>query len=182
MLRDSCWRHKHPSDLWYEFLDETRRRDDESHDDYEASSEEILAAFKGWAVGRYNVPLTRGEIIDAMAPEWERGLEGVRLTLLKPERKRIGLDVGLRSVGQRLRSRWWGRKFCKTKRKSPSPISPNLTSLVSPHQPRLPHQPAQSFEASSMLQLCSRQCENEDAGHTSSTNHRLGPSQRSLMT
>ena len=78
MLRDSCWRHKHPSDLWYEFLDETRRRDDESHDDYEGLSEEILAAFKGWAVGRYNVPLTRGEIIDAMEPEWERRLEGVR--------------------------------------------------------------------------------------------------------
>ena len=29
------------------------------------SAEEILAAFRGWAVGRYNVALTRGEVLDA---------------------------------------------------------------------------------------------------------------------
>ena len=32
---------------------------------------DIFAAFKGWAVGRYSVVLTRGEVLDALGEEWQ---------------------------------------------------------------------------------------------------------------
>ena len=32
---------------------------------------DIFATFKGWAVGRYSVVLTRGEVLDALSEEWQ---------------------------------------------------------------------------------------------------------------
>ena len=69
LLRESPWRSStDPADLWQQFLEEMCSRD------YEDSSEappatDIFAAFKGWAVGRYSVALTRGEVLDALGDE-----------------------------------------------------------------------------------------------------------------
>ena len=70
LLRDSaCFRH--PSELWVEFLSEMCGSDYEYPLLEVPSAAEIIAGFKGWAVGRYNVVLTRGEVIDALGEEWQ---------------------------------------------------------------------------------------------------------------
>ena len=69
LLRDSAW-FRHPSDLWAEFLSEMCGSDYEYPFVEVPSAAEIIAGFKGWAVGRYNVVLTRGEVIDALGEEW----------------------------------------------------------------------------------------------------------------
>ena len=70
LLRDSAWLHKRPSDLWNEFLDEMCARDYEVSYAPKPSASEILAAFRGWVVGRYSVTLTRGEVLDARGEDW----------------------------------------------------------------------------------------------------------------
>ena len=69
LLRDSCFRH--PSELWVEFLSEMCGSDYEYPLLEVPSAAEIMAGFKGWAAGRYNVVLTRGEVIDALDEEWQ---------------------------------------------------------------------------------------------------------------
>ena len=91
LLRDSAWLHKHPSDLWNEFLDEMCARDCEVSYAPKPSGDEILAAFRGWVVGRYSVALTRGEV---WGEDWflrERGICDIEAHFLvwkTPSRKR----------------------------------------------------------------------------------------------
>ena len=60
----------HPVDLWQQFVEEMCGRD---YDDARrsASGHRCFAAFKGWAVGRYSITLTRDEALDALGEEWQ---------------------------------------------------------------------------------------------------------------
>ena len=88
LLRDSAWLHKHPSDLWNEFLDEMCARDYEVSYAPKPSASEILAAFRGWVVG------TCGEVLDARGEDWflrESGISDIESHFLvwkTPSRKR----------------------------------------------------------------------------------------------
>ena len=81
-------------DFWYEFLDEMCGRDYEEGADEPTEATQLLGAFKGWVAGRYNVGLTRGEVIDAMGAKWRVQRDAIcdgeerYLTMPLPQRKR----------------------------------------------------------------------------------------------